>query len=81
MIFHLKIQKWGNSLGIRIRKTTSEQLNLKENTEVLISVEGNSLVLTPIQKKKTLKDMLDGVTPENLHPEIDFGPPVGKEIW
>jgi antitoxin MazE len=81
MVVHGKIQKWGNSLGIRIQKTVAEQLNLKENAEVLIGVEENCIIVTPLPKKKTLKSMLEGVTPEIAHGELDFGPPVGKEIW
>jgi antitoxin MazE len=81
MVVHGKIQKWGNSLGIRIQKKVADQIDLKEDTEVLISVNKKRIIVTPIQKKKTLEEMLEGVTPENTHGEIDFGRPVGKEIW
>ncbi|MFA6471365.1 MAG: AbrB/MazE/SpoVT family DNA-binding domain-containing protein [Candidatus Latescibacterota bacterium] len=81
MVVHGKIQKWGNSLGIRIQKKVADQIELKVNTEVLISVEEDCIVVTPLPKRKTLKSMLEGVTPEIAHGELDFGPPVGKEIW
>ena len=76
-----KIRKWGNSFGIRIQKSVAEQLHIGENTEVLIDVEENRIVVTPLAPKKTLQSMMEGVTPENIHEEIDFGSPVGNEVW
>ena len=69
---HSKVQKWGNSLGIRIRKSIADQLELKENSEVDITIKDKTLVISPCKKKYTLSSLLEGVTPENLHGEIDF---------
>lgn len=76
-----KIQKWGNSLGIRIQKSVAERLHIGVNTEVLIDIDENRIVLTPLLPKKTLQSMLEGVTPENAHGETDSGSPVGNEVW
>jgi hypothetical protein len=51
-----------------------------------ISAVVTKLLLRPEKKRSakshpTLDELLDGITPENLHPEIDLGPPVGKEVW
>ena len=50
--------------------------------EVLGGIEKNRLVVEPVEKSKiTLKSLLAGVTQENIHPETDWGKPMGKEIW
>lgn len=76
-----RVHKWGNSLGIRIHKTVADQIELKEDTEVSITVRDNSLIVTPIPRKVTLESLLSQVTPENIHAVVDFGAPRGKEIW
>ena len=77
------IKKWGNSLALRIPATLSAALNLNEDDAVDVSEEDGRLIV----KKKgaavepTLEELIAGITPENLHEPIDWGPPVGKEIW
>ena len=78
---HTKVHKWGNSLGIRIQKVVAEQIDLRENTEVRITVQDNALVITPVPRKATLESLLSQVTPENIHAVVDFGAPRGKEVW
>jgi antitoxin MazE len=47
-----------------------------------LSIEKERIIITPINEKEySLKDLLDGVTENNLHGEFDTGEPVGKEIW
>ena len=76
-----KVQKWGNSLGIRIQKSVALQLNLAENSEVSIEVDDDCIRVTPLHGRKTLASMLEGITAENIHAEVDFGAPRGKEVW
>lgn len=76
-----KIQKWGNSLAVRIPKAFAEEAGLDENTNVDISVEGKTIIIRPARKKYTLAELLKGVTKANRHGEVDWGPPVGKEVW
>ncbi len=78
-----KIQKWGNSLAIRIPKSFAVQTEIKQNSIIDLSVNDGKIIVEPEKKKPkyTLEELLDGVTEENLHGEIDFGKPVGKEIW
>ena len=76
------IQQWGNSLALRIPKAFAQQAKVKKGSRVKLTVEKNRLVVEPVEKKKiTLKELLAGVTPENIHPETDWGKPMGKEIW
>lgn len=82
-----QIQKWGNSLALRIPKALAAQSHLEQGTPVELKVENGALVVQPTapktkrQRKYKLEDLVAGITEENRHPEIDFGPPVGKEIW
>jgi len=73
------IQKWGNSLGIRIPRTLAQKVGLAEGTPVEIILEKQSIVIRP--RRYSLETLLSGVTPENLHREVDTGKPVGREVW
>lgn len=77
-----RIQKWGNSLAVRIPKTFASQSHLGQDSLVDMSVENGKIILHPIpQPEMTLAQLLDGVTPENIHDEVDTGAPAGQEIW
>ncbi|HUP49152.1 MAG TPA: AbrB/MazE/SpoVT family DNA-binding domain-containing protein [Thermoanaerobaculia bacterium] len=76
-----RVQKWGNSLGLRIPKPFAEETRLEENAEVEISIKGRKLIVEAVEPAFTLKSLLDQVTPENLHAEVTTGKRVGKEIW
>jgi antitoxin MazE len=77
-----KIQKWGNSLALRIPKSFALNVNIKQNELVDISVDRGKIIISPIaQKEYSLEELLKGVSENNLHSEFDTGAPVGKEIW
>jgi len=75
-----KIKKWGNSLGIRIPNTIVKELSLKDGSTVEISEDVNRIVIKP-KRSDALNIILNQVTSENIHEEIDFAEPRGKEIW
>lgn len=76
------VQKWGNSLAIRIPKSFANEINLSQGAEIDLVLFDNKIQIEPTKKKKlTLSDLLSKVTEENIHQEIDTGDPVGKEIW
>lgn len=77
----MRVQKWGNSLGIRIPSSFAEQLNIIEGSEVDLLLLGGEIVVRPARQKATLAELLSGITPENRHKEIDFGKPEGNEFW
>jgi antitoxin MazE len=80
MITH--VQKWGNSLGVRIPKNFAEDICVEEGVAVEMHVEEGNLVIAPIGKPTyTLEELVGKITPENRHDLIDFGPPRGKEVW
>jgi len=74
------IQKWGNSLGIRIPNLIVREFSLKNGAVVNINDNGNEIIIKPI-KKSRLSDMLEKINSENIHQEIETTGPVGKEIW
>ena len=77
-----KIQKWGNSLGLRIPKSFAKDAGVEEGSPVDISIEGDRLVIKPIRAAKyELDDLLSRVRKDNLHDEIQTGDPVGREVW
>lgn len=79
---HVRVQKWGNSLAVRIPKPLAEDAEVKEGTVLNLAVSEGKVVATPVEKKKqSLKQLLAKITQKNLHAEIDSGPSVGREIW
>ena len=77
-----RVQKWGNSLALRIPKSFANEVGLQRETSVEISLADGKLVITPVTKPKlTLKQLLTKVTKENLHHEVDTGPATGNETW
>ncbi|MBI3960357.1 MAG: AbrB/MazE/SpoVT family DNA-binding domain-containing protein [Chloroflexi bacterium] len=77
-----KVQKWGNSLALRIPKSFAVEVGLENDTAVDLTLIEGKLVVTPlVQPPFTLDGLLAGITAENLHTEIDSGAAVGKEVW
>jgi antitoxin MazE len=75
------IQRWGNSLGVRIPKPFAVQAGLSENSEVDISVEDGRIVVSPAVKEWKLDDLLARIIPRNAHKEISWGDKAGAEAW
>jgi antitoxin MazE len=75
-----QIQKWGNSLAIRIPKPFASQLQLEAETPVELEVDDGRLVVRAANAP-TLEELVAQITPENVHGETDWGGPVGKEVW
>jgi len=73
------VQKWGNSLGIRIPALYTRDLELKNGSTVEISEEQGKLVIKP--KKNSLDELLAKVTTENTHEPIETGVSIGREEW
>ncbi len=77
-----RVQKWGNSLALRIPKTFANEIGLKNETSVELKQVEGKLVITPLAEPDTeLEKLLTNITGENIHSEIDTGSAVGKEIW
>ncbi len=77
-----RVQKWGNSYGLRIPKNIMDEMALKPNSRLEIRQEQGRLILTPVlEPKVALDELLELIRPENIHGETDWGIPAGKEAW
>jgi antitoxin MazE len=77
----MKVQKWGNSLAIRIPRGFAEQLMVQQGSEVDLSLDGDRLVIKPKRRELSLSELLAQVTDENIHAEIATAEPTGREVW
>ena len=76
------VRKWGNSDAVRIPSSLLAAAGLKTDDPVDVREEDGRIVIEKAAAKRiTLDELIAGITPENIHPETDWGPPVGKEIW
>jgi len=76
------IQRWGNSLALRIPKAFAEETHVKEGTPVTLSLSDGSLVIRPARRaKESLKALLSQVDSSNRNLAAFDDDPVGKEIW
>jgi len=76
------LDRWGNSLGVRLPKGVADAAGLREGDRVFIEVEHGSVVIRHAKPKYTLEQLLDGLTPDVLHGEVVSGVPVGAEdVW
>jgi antitoxin MazE len=75
------IQRWGNSLAVRIPKPFAAQAALSENSQVDISVDGGRIVVSPAVKEWKLRDLVGGITAANAHEETVWGERAGAEAW
>lgn len=77
-----RVQKWGNSLAVRIPRVLAEEIGLRPDAPVDLSLVKGRLILEPVQEQTfTLDQLLAQVTRDNLHNEVETGPPSGNEIW
>jgi antitoxin MazE len=77
-----KVQKWGDSLALRIPATVAAAMRLEDNSPVEISLIKSQMIITPVSTTDwTLEELLAGITQENLYTEIETGRATGNEIW
>lgn len=79
---NVKVDKWGNSLALRIPKVFANNANIKKESIVNMSLIDGKIIITPVfESEYKLDDLLSKITEENIHKEFDAGEPAGKEIW
>ncbi|VAX25095.1 Programmed cell death antitoxin MazE [hydrothermal vent metagenome] len=77
-----KVQKWGNSLAVRIPKAYAGEADVRYGDDIDIAIHEGKIMITPLKAKKyELKTLLSRITKKNLHAEIDTGSSVGGETW
>lgn len=79
---HTKVQKWGNSLAVRIPKAFALSVGLVSDSLVDVTLVEGKVVVTPLPPAPlTLDRLLAGVTEDNRHAEYATGPVLGQEVW
>jgi antitoxin MazE len=77
-----RIQRWGNSLAVRIPKSFAAEVGLADDSMVDIRVVDGQVVVIPVMAMRyTLEALLADVTDDNLHHEVPAGPAMGDEVW
>ena len=76
------VKKWGNSAAVRIPAAVMQAMRLDLDETVDIREEAGRIVIQPVREKAyDLRNLLERITVKNQHHALDFGPPVGNEVW
>ena len=77
-----KVQRWGNSLGLRIPKAFAEEAGVEADSRVDISLRGGNLVIRPLHGRRyEIRSLVRAITSKNVHEPVETGSPVGREVW
>ena len=78
----VRVEAWGDSVALRIPSALATKIGIKSGSTVDMTSRGEKLVISIVNRpRRRLEALVDGITESNLHGEVDFGPPVGREIW
>ncbi|HVX92340.1 MAG TPA: AbrB/MazE/SpoVT family DNA-binding domain-containing protein [Xanthobacteraceae bacterium] len=81
----IEFQRWGNSLAVRVPSAFAKEVGATEGKRAEMTVENGALVVKVVRPKKrrrySLEQLIEGITRESYHREIDWGPSVGNEEW
>jgi len=77
-----RVKKWGNRLGMRMPKSFVTEAGLTPDSTVEVSIVNGTLVIRPSRRAPpTLRELLRGITKQNRHGAVAWGPPLGRELW
>ena len=77
-----RVQKWGNSLALRIPKSFADEIGLGQNSPIQLMIKEGALVVKPEREPNwRLEDLLEKVTKDNIHREWETGSAQGDEVW
>ena len=79
-----KVQKWGNSQGLRLTKALLQEVQIHVGDEVNVSVQKGRIIIEPVTTVRGRCDLQELVSkmPQEYHAEeLDWGEPIGKEVW
>lgn len=79
----VQVKKWGNSASVRIPAAVMAAASLKVDQAVDVREENGRVIIEPVKPgpEYNLDELVALITPDNVHEEVDWGPPVGKEVW
>ena len=76
-----RVQRWGNSLAVRIPKPLARQLGLSEGGEVVLEIREGALEVRPLGARYRLADLVSEIREGTVHDEAEWGEPRGREAW
>jgi antitoxin MazE len=79
-----RVQKWGNSQGVRLSKALLSDAEIEVGDEVKVVVEGGALIVTPVRRIRgghDLRELVRRIPRGGKPAEVEWGPPVGREVW
>ena len=79
-----KIQKWGNSQGLRLAKRLLEDAHISVGDDVDVTARDGLIVIAParrIRGRQSLKELVSRIPKNSKAEETDWGKPIGREVW
>jgi antitoxin MazE len=77
-----RVQKWGNSLAIRVPKSFADEIGLAQYSSIQLMTKEGALVVIPEHEPRwKLEELLEKVTEDNIHREWETGSAEGDELW
>ena len=79
-----KIQRWGNSQGLRIARQVLEDAHISVGDDVSVTAKDGIIMISPVKRvrgKYNLKELVSRIPENYKSEEINWGGPVGKEVW
>ena len=79
-----KIQKWGNSQGLRLAKQVLEEAHISVGDDVDVKTRDGLIVISPVRRvrgKRSLQELVSRMPKDYKVEETDWGKPVGREVW
>ena len=78
----VRLQKWGNSLAVRIPRSFAAETGMADQGEIEMSLEDGGIVLRPVRAPTySLDELVARITADNRQGEVEAGPGVGGEAW
>lgn len=76
------VKKWGNSAAVRIPAAVLAEARLELDQRVVVREERGRIVIEPVRREVfDIRELVQGIRPDNLHGAVDTGVPVGREVW
>ena len=79
-----RVQKWGNSQGLRLAKQVLEDAHISVGDDVDITIRDGTIIIAPIKRvrgKRSLQELLSRIPKDYEVGEVDWGNPIGREVW
>lgn len=79
-----KVQKWGNSQGLRLSKQLLDDAQISVGDHVDVAVHDGVIVVAPLKRlrgKHSLRDLVKHIPKGHRTQELPWGDPAGKEVW